>query len=355
MPASRARRLGFVAGVHARRCAAERRTHGAGALRAPIHTCRPDAAVDLLHMRTSSSNVVRPAALPLRTQPASCQDVTSCRGMRLSPAGAALLAAFTAITGGLFGLLALWLPHVRHALLYRSCPLEAAHYVHFQVCCVATAGSQPAAGGGPAEPIALLKWFTRPSAWLDSGYGRIRGRACMSKPPYWIHKRPATRHTIPQLRDGRFGVVRVEVAEQGAGAPPLRVATFQQARYVMAPPGGDDSAGGGLEGRGLAFTRVPKVAPEAAARLPAVAAALARDRAAAPPPFHRDVAARAAAAARYGPNLMVGQEPRGWCPPARLIVRAWGPGHRAARQPPHLAEVCARSSPPTWHGLLPGA
>ena len=99
-------------------------------------------------MLDPNSSVGNQRAAPPQPQPVSSQDVTSCQGLRPAPVLTVLLALLVVCTGGLFGLLVLWLPRLRHALLYRPCALEGAPFVRFQV------------GGrctGPAAPVAAQR------------------------------------------------------------------------------------------------------------------------------------------------------------------------------------------------------
>ena len=123
-----------------------------------------------------------------------------------------------------------------------------------------------------------------------------------------------------RLADGRRGVARVEAAALPGGGR-LRVAAFQHARYVLQAGGGGGGAAGGAS-RAAAFVRVGHAAPEVAARLPAVAAALQSAAASAaatatvsagcPFLFFADARARAAAAAVHGPNVMLVPVPPLW-------------------------------------------
>lgn len=93
-----------------------------------------------------------------------------------------------------------------------------------------------------------------------------------------------------QLKDKRFGVAKVRQVGGSDGSPPLRIATFQHTRYI-------------LQGDPPTFTAVPRAAPEVLAQLPQACVTLRGKQAL--PAFHKDPEARAAAAARYGHNLMV--------------------------------------------------
>jgi hypothetical protein len=267
-------------------------------------------------------------------------DVVECRGLAPSAPRRAVLALLVAATGGAALLLALWLPRLRWVLLYAPCPsLERAPFVLFQV--------GPA--GGPWRSRAAVP----PSAAPE---GRHRGSSCLPSLPNGLHsKNPESESHCntrlppvvpnpsslcpPQLRDGRAGVVRVHEAQVAGGLPApgplLRIATFQHTRYILTAfgasggTGSDSSAGNGsyagskrsggsrgtggiAQGLAWAFVPVPRVAPEVASQLHPAAAAVCRGAcsaggvaAAAAPSFHAGPAARAAAAARYEPNVMV--------------------------------------------------